>query len=61
MDAGTISVHSCCMTALLVLAVLVLLAVAGPWFGADTRSSRGWAASDPDAPLWSDDGIRATR
>jgi len=39
------------MTALIVLAVLLLLAVAGPLFGTDTRSSRGWAASDPNQPL----------
>lgn len=40
------------MTVILILAVLLLLAVAGPVFGADTRSSKGWAASDPDGPLW---------
>jgi hypothetical protein len=49
------------MTALLVLAVLLLLAVAGPLFGADTRSSRGWAATDVNEPLWSDAGLRAAR
>lgn len=61
MDAGYFSDHPWFMTAILILAFLLLLAVAGPWFGADTRSSRGWAASDPDAPLWSDAGIRAAR
>ena len=35
--------------------------VAGPLFGVDTRSSRGWTNSDPDQPLWSGAGIRAGR
>jgi len=49
------------MTAILILSLLLLLAIAGPWFGADTRSSRGWAASDPNEFLWSDAGARAAR
>jgi hypothetical protein len=49
------------MTAILILTVLLMLAVAGPLFGADTRSSGGWAPSDPNQPLWSDAGIRAAR
>jgi len=49
------------MTAILILAFLLLIAIAGPAFGADTRSSRGWASSDPDGPLWSDTGVRAAR
>ena len=49
------------MTALIVLAVLLLLAVAGPLFGTDTRSSRGWASTDPNQPLWEGAGIRAAR
>ena len=61
MDAGYFSDHSCLMTAILILAVLLLLAVAGPLFGADTRSSRGWAPADPDAPLWAGAGVRNRR
>jgi len=61
MDTGYFRDHCGVMTALLVLVFLLLLAVAGPWLGADTRSSKGWAASDPDAPLWSDAGIRDAR
>jgi len=49
------------MTAILILAFLLLLAIAGPLLGADTRSSRGWARRDADEPLWSDAGIRPTR
>ncbi len=49
------------MTAILILSLLLLLAVAGPWFGADTRTSRGWADTEPNQPLWSDAGIRAAR
>ena len=61
MDAGYFWVQSCFMTAILILTVLLLLAIAGPMFGADTRSSNGWSASDPDGPLWSGSGIRAAR
>ena len=40
------------MTALLiVLLLLVVLAVAGPLVGADTRAS-GWTPSEPGEPLW---------
>ena len=49
------------MTAILILSLLLLLAVAGPLFGADTRTSRGWADTEPNQPLWSDAGIRAAR
>ena len=49
------------MTALIVLAVLLFLAVAGPLFGTDTRSSSGWAATDSNQPLWEGSGVRAAR
>jgi hypothetical protein len=49
------------MTAIVILIVLLLIAIAGPLFGADTRSSKGWSASDPDGPLWSGSGVRAAR
>jgi len=61
MDVGYFSDHAVVMTVLVVLAFLLLLAVAGPVFGADTRSSRGWASSDPDGPLWSDAGFTRSR
>ncbi len=47
------------MTLFIVLLVLLALAVAGPLFGTDTRSTGGWMASDPDRPLWADAGRRA--
>jgi hypothetical protein len=49
------------MTAILILSVLLLLAIAGPLFGADTRSSGGWANGEPDAPLWAGAGARNRR
>ena len=49
------------MIAILIIAFLLFLAFAGPAFGADTRSSKGWKAVDPGQPLWSDAGIRPTR
>lgn len=50
------------MTAALILLVLfLLLAVAGPVFGADSRRSRGWSDGEADAPLWSDEGAHVTR
>lgn len=58
MDARFFPDHAEPMTAALILLVLfLLLAVAGPVFGADSRRSRGWADGEPDAPLWSDTGI----
>jgi hypothetical protein len=58
MDARISSDHSWFMTtALIVLALFLLLAVAGPRFGADSRRPHGWAAGEPDAPLWSDPGV----
>lgn len=47
--------------ALLVLVLFLVLAVAGPVFGADSRRSRGWTDGEADAPLWSDGGARITR
>ena len=61
MDVGYFWDHPCPMTAILILTVLLLLAVAGPFFGADTRSSRGWKDSDPGQPLWLDAGSNARR
>lgn len=46
------------MTILIVLLLLLALAVAGPLLGADTRSSSGWRAGDPNGPLWADSGRR---
>ncbi|HEY5881252.1 MAG TPA: hypothetical protein VIU11_20230 [Nakamurella sp.] len=48
-------------TALIVLALFLLLAVAGPRFGADSRRPRGWAERDPETPLWSDEGVAHLR
>ena len=61
MDVGCFSDDASLMTAILILSVLLLLAIAGPLFGADTRSSGGWANSDPDGPLWAGAGIRNHR
>lgn len=49
------------MTAILILTVLLLLAIAGPFFGADSRSSNGWKESEPNEPLWSEIGLTAGR
>lgn len=49
------------MTAILIVSFLLILAIAGPMFGADTRSSGGWAKSDPDGPLWAGAGVRNRR
>ncbi|HOZ57589.1 hypothetical protein [Nakamurella multipartita] len=47
--------------ALIVLALFLLLAVAGPRFGTDSRRPRGWAERDPDTALWSDPGVAHLR
>ncbi len=47
------------MTLLVVLLVLLLIALAGPLFGADTRSAGGWSSTDADGPLWAGAGRRA--
>lgn len=57
MDAVISSDQAEGMTAaLILLALFLLLAVAGPAFGADSRRSRGWSDGEADAPLWSGDG-----
>ena len=61
MDVGYVWDDASPMTAILILTVLLMLAIVGPWFGADTRSSSGWADSDPDAPLWAGAGVRNRR
>jgi len=62
MDAGFFADHAWFMTtALIVLAVFLLLAVAGPLFGADSRRPRGWAEREPESPLWSDAGVAHLR
>ena len=61
MDARYFWDHPYLMTAIIVLAVLLLIAVAGPLFGTDTRSSREWASTEPNQPLWEGAGVRAAR
>lgn len=62
MDAMVFPDQAEVMTAALILLVLfLLLAVAGPVFGADSRRSRGWSDGQADAPLWSDDGAPVAR
>jgi len=53
--------HEVMTTALIVLALFLVLAVAGPRFGADSRRPRGWAERDPETPLWSDPGVAHLR
>ena len=48
-------------TALIVLALFLLLAVAGPRFGADSRRPGGWAEREPESALWSDAGVAHLR
>ena len=53
MDVGVSLDESYPMTtALIFLALLLLLAVAGPTFGADSRRPGGWADREPESPLW---------
>jgi hypothetical protein len=47
------------MTLLVVLLILLVVALVGPMFGADTRSAGGWSSTDADRPLWADAGRRA--
>ncbi len=62
MDGGFFGDHAEAMTAaLIVLALFLLLAVAGPRFGTDSRRPRGWAERDPDTALWSDPGVAHLR
>ncbi len=62
MDVMIFRDQSWFMTAALILpALLLLLAVVGPAFGADSRRSHGWTDSEPDAPLWSDADVAHVR
>jgi hypothetical protein len=40
------------MELLVVLAFFIVLAILGPWLGADSRVPGGWAPTDPDDKLW---------
>jgi len=44
------------MTALVIVMILLVLAVAGPLLGKDSRSSGAWTPSEPGQPLWTDAG-----
>jgi len=46
------------MTALVIVTLLLILAIAGPLFGADSRSSGAWTPSEHDQPLWTDGTLR---
>lgn len=62
MDGGVFSDDAEVMTtALIVLALFLLLAVAGPRFGADSRRPHGWTERDPETALWSDPGVAHVR
>lgn len=62
MDVMVFPDESWFMTAALILLVLfLLLAVAGPLFGADSRRSGGWSDGDADSPLWSDAAVAHRR
>lgn len=56
MDAGHHGIEagdmSASLTLLLVVLFLAAIAVAGPRWGADTRSPGGWNTSRHPAPLW---------
>ena len=58
MDAGCLWVHHGVMTALVIVTLLLILAIAGPLFGADSRSSGAWTPSEHDQPLWTDGTLR---
>ena len=49
------------MELLIVLAFFTLLAVLGPWVGADSRVPGGWAATDPEAKIWPDRAVPPDR
>ena len=61
MDAWFAEVHSGLMTAFLIVTLLLLLAVAGPLVGTDSRARGSWTPSEPDQPLWAAPRTRATR
>ena len=46
------------MELLVVLALLMMLAVLGPWVGVDSRVPGGWTATDSDAKIWPDRAVR---
>ncbi len=54
MDARYFRGHSGVMTALVIVMLLLVLAVAGPLLGKDSRSSGSWTPSEPGQPLWTD-------
>jgi hypothetical protein len=56
MDIGYFRVHSGGMTALVIVMILLVLAVAGPLLGKDSRSSGAWTPTEPGQPLWTDAG-----
>lgn len=45
------------MELLVVLAFFTLLAVLGPWVGADSRVPGGWTATDPEDKIWPDRAV----
>lgn len=49
---------SASLTLLMVVVLLAALAVAGPRWGADTRSPGGWTGSRHAAPLWPAESAR---
>ncbi len=49
------------MTAIVILTLLLLIALAGPLYGVDTRSSSGWNPVDGELGLWPGAGQRSTR
>ena len=45
------------MDLLVVRALFALLAVRGPWVGADSRVPGGWTATDPGDKIWPDRAV----
>lgn len=42
------------MELLVVLALFALLAILGPWVGADSRVPGGWTPTEPGGKIWPD-------
>ncbi len=42
------------MELLVVAALCTLLAILGPWIGADSRVSGGWTPTEPGEKIWPD-------
>ena len=42
------------MELLVVAALCTLLAILGPWIGADSRVPGGWTPTEPDEKIWPD-------